>query len=76
MLEMCFEDVVSFGQENGGPDGFERILNGRRLSWNVKLLLEITVLFPNDGALWGVKFCCFIQTKDNKEDKCFQGFLK
>lgn len=29
MLEMGFEDLVSFGPEYGGPGGFERILNGR-----------------------------------------------
>lgn len=48
---MCFEDIVSFGQEDGEPDGFERILNGRRLFWNVKLLLEIMVIFPKDSVL-------------------------
>lgn len=72
---MCFEDIVSFGQEDGGPDGFERILNGRSLFWNVKLLLEIMVIFPKDSVLWGVKFCYFIQTRDKKEEKNFQGIF-
>lgn len=72
MLEMCFEDIVSFGQENGGPDGFGRILNGRRLSWNVKLLLEIMLLFPKGSVLFGVKFCYFIRIRGNKEDKYLQ----
>lgn len=63
---MCSEDTVSFGQENGGPDGFERILNGRRLSWNAKLLLEIMLLFPKGSVLLGVKFFYFIQVRGNK----------
>lgn len=63
---MCFEDIVSFGQENGGPDGFERILSGRRFPWNVKLLLEIMIIFPKDSVLLGVKFFYFIQVRGNE----------
>lgn len=58
MLQMCFEDIVSFGQENGGPDGFERILNGRSLSWSTSLFLEFMLIFLS--VLFGAKFCYFL----------------